>query len=425
MVSLSNLLFLTEGMLKVPPKILAELTSKARSILSLKLLLIFNENQKTLNEISSSFAAAKREIKNFLENSSIEDLNSRKQTFLRRGIAYSYKSHSKKLYTPVKQIRGATFLIARKDENMWALQIASQRSVWYESHLIFVDNIPDLTNKILFELNDYFSYYDQLIKPLSEAIKPHVKNLLKQGANLKGISYYDKDDIYQEITLSPEWFEGWNPGNKELDVSILTGDKLKIFYIYDETYPHEGYITSRSDGSWKINIKLPAVRKELINSPNYFEDAFNSIADTIEHALRHFAQEALTIIKTGKDYDELEKEGKEYEQYGLPTKKVHYGADKKPDLKARLIQASELGVPHELQDTEFYTRLGDSIANMKRKLEYLANPQDRKLKFVRLVGQTTAPFTDPWFAFLLANHYKKWRQAVSIAYEELRKDGLL
>jgi hypothetical protein len=421
MVSLSNFLFLTEGMLKVPPKILAELTSKARSILALKLILIFNENQKTLNEISSSFTAAKREIKNFLESSSIEDLNSRKQTFLRRGIAYSYKSHSKKLYTPVKQIRGATFLIARKDENMWILQIASQRSVWYESHLIFADNISDLTNKILFELNDYFSYYYQLIKPLSEAIKPHIK----QQVSIKGVKFYGKDDIYQEITLSPEWFEGWNPGNKELDVSILTGDKLKIFYVYDETYPHEGYITNRSDGSWKININLPTVRKELIDSPNYFENTFNAITDTIEHELRHFAQEALTIIKTGKDYDELEKEGKEYEQYGLPTKKLHYGVDKKPDLKPRLIQASKLGVPHELQDTEFYTRLGDSIANMKRQLQRISNPKDRKLDFIDLVGQNIAPYTDSWFAFLADNHYKKWRQAVSIAYEELRKEGLL
>lgn len=425
MVSLSNLLFLTEGMLKVPPKILAELTSKARSILSLKLLLIFNENQKTLNEINSSFAAAKREIKNFLEDSSIEDLNSRKQTFLRRGIAYSYKTHSKKLYTPVRQIRGATFLIARKDENMWALQIASERSVWYESHLIFADNIPDLTNKILFELNDYFSYYYQLIKPLSEAIKPHVKNMLKQQASLKGIKFYGKDDIYQEINLSPEWFEGWNPGNKELDVSALTGNKLKIFYIYDETYPHEGSIDSRTDNSWKIYISLPTVRKELIDSPNYFEKMFNSIADTIEHELRHFAQEALTIIKTGKDYDELEKQGQEYEQFGLPTKKVHYETDKKSDLTPRLIQAPKFGVPHELQDAEFYTRLGDSIANMKRQLQRISNPEDRKLDFIDLVGQNIAPYTDPWLAFLLDNHYKKWRQAVSIAYEELRKDGLL
>jgi hypothetical protein len=425
MVSLSNFLFLTEGMLKVPPKILAELTSKARSILALKLLLIFNENQKTLKDINNSFVAAKREIKKFLEDSSIEDLNSRKQTFLHRGITYSYKSHSKKLYTPVKQIRGATFLIARKDENMWALQIASQRSVWYESHLIFADNIPDLTNKFLFELKDYFSNFYQLLTPLSEAIKPHVKSLLKQQANLKGTKFYGKDDIYQEIILSPEWFEGWNPGNKELDVSILTGDRLKIFYVYDETYPHEGSIDSRTDNSWKIYISLPTVRKELIDSPNYFEKMFNSIADTIEHELRHFAQEALTIIKTGKDYDELEKQGQEYEQFGLPTKKVHYETDKKPDLTPRLIQAPKLGVPHELLDSEFYTRLGDSIANMKRQLQRISNPEDRKLDFIDLIGQNITPYTDPWFAFLLDNHYKKWRQAVSIAYEELRKEGLL
>lgn len=411
--------------MKVPPKILAELTNKARSILSLKLLLIFNENQKTLKDINNSFVAAKREIKKFLEDSSIEDLNSRKQTFLRRGIAYSYKTHSKKLYTPVKQIRGATFLIARKDENMWALQIASQRSVWYESHLIFADNIPDLTNKILFELNDYFSYYYQLLTPLSEAIKPHVKSLLKQGANLKGTKFYGKDDIYQEIILSPEWFEGWNPGNKELDVSILTGDKLKIFYVYDETYPYGGHITNHLNDDWEIYISLPIVRKEFINSPNYFEKTFNTVADTIEHELRHFAQEALTIIKTGKDFDKLEKEDKEYKQFGLPSKKVHYGIGEKPDLKPRLIQALTLGVPHELIDAEFYTRLGDSIANMKRQLQRISNPEDRKLDFIDLVGQNIAPYTDPWFAFLVDNHYKKWRQAVSIAYEELRKEGLL
>lgn len=424
MVSLSDLLFLTEGMLKVPPKILAELTSKARSILSLKLLLIFNENQKTLNDINSNFAAAKREIKKFLEDSSIEDLNSRKQTFLRRGIAYSYKTHSKKLYTPIKEIRGATFLIARKDENLWTLQIASQRSVWYESNLFFANNISDLTNKFLFELNNYFSYYYQLIKPLSEAIKPHI-SLLKQQNNLKGIKFYEKDDFYQEIILSPEWFEGWNPGNKELDVSVLTGNKLKIFYVYDETYPHAGSISSRSDDNWEIYVKLPTVRKEFIDSPSYFENTFNSIADTIEHELRHFAQEALTIIKSGKDYDELEKQGQEYEQFGLPSKKVHYETDKKPNLKARLLQASELGVPHELQDTEFYTRLGDSIAFMKRQLQRISKPEDRKLDFIDLVGQNTTPYTDPWFAFLMDNHYKKWRQAVSIAYEELRKEGLL
>jgi hypothetical protein len=425
-MQLFNLLFLNEGILKVPPKILAELTSKARSILALKLLLIFNENQKTLNDISNSFAAAKKEIKKFLEDSSIEDLNSRKQTFIRRGIAYSYKSHSKKLYTPVKQVRGATFLLARKDENMWTLQIASERSVWYESHLFFAETIPDLTNKTLFELNDYFSYYYyELLKPLSEAIKPHVKSLLKQGTNIKGVKYYGKDDLYQEITLSPEWFEGWNPGNKELDVSSLTGNKLKVFYIYDETYPHLGSIEYRTNNNWNIYIGLPTVRKELINSPNYFEEMFNSIADTIEHELRHFAQEALTIIKTGKDFDKLGKEGQEYEQFGLPTKKVHYETGKKPDLKTRSFQASKLGVPHELLDTEFYTRLGDSIASMKRQLERVSKPENRKLDFIDLIGQNITPYTDPWFAFLLDKHYKKWRQAVSIAYDELKKEGLL
>ncbi len=416
---LLSLLFLTEGMLKVPPKLLVEITKYARQILARKYLETFQDSIYETNKIVDRSKNALNNVTKVIEGLDFQYLKSRKQTFLWRGVAYSEKIFGSKLIFPFYEVHGATFLLKHEpNSSLWALQIANNRSVWYQSEFFSAKDKQELIKGIQKILISFYTYYYRKSKEIFDSIQKY-KVFLRSQIDIPDLSYT------QKIILSPEWFIGWNPGNKKLDIDKLTGNILNIHYVYNEQTlkATAGSFSTREDDEWNIYIYLPEIRPGLDKS--IFENNYDFLAETINHELGHFAQEAIGVVTTGEDEETLLKSGAAYEKFGVPSRKLHYKDKQKQDLTPRLLVREKSKVPHELLDTEFYTRLGDTFGYIRSKLRQIKKMENRKLEFVNLVGQKQTETTDSWLLYLLDKDINKWRKAVSTIYAQLKSEGEL
>lgn len=301
----------------------------------------------------------------------------------------------------------------------------------------------DLSSALEAELNP--EYYKESLKEELDYFREYQAKLetIYQGL-LKKKTYQDFE-IYDwgaqfYKTLTKDMFVGFDDaGIWEDIIDNLTQGKhiikvdIKYLRYEDETIPHKGaFFDPEISGElvvYPIVVYVPWV--EIGSHIDWsFRDAVREIERIIDHELGHFIQEIGVVRFQTKLTDPNRK-------FGYPPRKL---LNKVPGTKTQIdpeFKAGNWAHPHELRDTEFYTRLRDTKVRIEH---YLIDPFKNKSnrdpfnenigKFRIMVGLDPRKYTDGyypsyqepdyWLGYLKKNDPGKWNKAVKELYKELK-----
>jgi len=208
---------------------------------------------------------------------------------------------------------------------------------------------------------------------------------------------------------------------------------FKYMKSKDEPIPHRGVfkdpVTSGDLVVFPVEVYIPWIDVDT-NIDWNFRDVVRQMNSTIDHELGHFVQEIGIVRFRGKIEDNSRK-------FGYPPRKL---LNKVPGSKTQTApeykQTGQWAHPHELRDTEFYTRLRDVKVRIEEVLidpktyKFNRDPYVENLSNFRLmVGVDPTGYKDgfvvsyreidPWLDYLKKNDSGKWNKAVKELYKEL------
>ena len=419
-------MFLSEGLLKLPPKILHTVTDYAIRRLMQKYFIMGEEIKKAKEEIENVKESALNEIQSKLEQittKTIRNLPVDKKILLWRGPIWIEPTHTGKSYIPYKRMNGTSLVLKKNSDASITIQ-------WYDNDKKLLEQSGKLHRNEMSEFKDFiggefkFRFNKQigrLLQLLEVFNKSIPSNILEKGE--QNINTPEKI----LINLGPEWLEDWNVGGKPLDFTNLIGSKVIVEYPYSEKefIKTAGTFHPRENEIFRIRILLPSIShystaEQIINN-------FNELKRTVQHEVGHLTQEMLQMVKSGLDREEALLAGHKIGQFGVPSKKLSLKTkDNKYDLSHRSILGS--GVEFDdMKDDEFYTYLGEEIDFIAEKMRQIgsAPESERKNLFARLVGLQPFDNARPWLLNLKQHNEAKWKKAATVAYSELKKRGLL
>lgn len=470
-MNLNEFIFLTEGLLKIPPVLSQEIKDHGLNVLiqhTLKRTKAKIKNiEYNLNTLRDGFDQEQVEelieytnqLIKLLENKvpvrePVDDSMPNKWKLTRRipptrednYILYNSPDGKPEF---LRSITVKKYYSHDSDEVEWEITLTGSNNNRKREY-----RFNDYDNKIrnydllsLFESGlDTTDYRDMLKQDLDEFQK--FQTTLEKTYESKFIKnkQYKEFDVYDwgsgyEKTLTSEMFVGFNDSGVQTDVinNITQGNHvIKVDFRYrkykDEKLPRNGsFYDPYISGNlviYVLEIYVPWVDVEDNNQNWNYSDAVRELYRIIDHELGHFIQEIGVVRFQTKLTDPNRK-------FGYPPRKL---LNKVPGTKTQIdpeFKAGNWAHPHELRDTEFYTRLRDT----KVRIEYyLIDPANNKSnrdpfnenigKFRIMVGLDPRKYTDGyypsyqepdyWLGYLKKNDPGKWNKAVKELYKELK-----
>lgn len=449
-MKLSNILYLDEGLLKLPPVLTQKIKQEVYGILAAKYFLVFREElpklEQELNEVENDSTEFYNLIPEIITNTKkiiANSIKTKKPMFynipFEKNISYSnfnkkalieIKTEMKKISTEGEylELTVAEYVKGKEPDELMTFygeEAIFELRHWLEDRYFyntFNGKKTDLENKIE-QLKDILPNFE------SKADKNFLLSK-KTGNDAKTWGYN------LTVNLTPDMFEGWLPGNKQLDISKLlykkkySGDKLYSPKIYikvefknsrDQKFissggEHYSGVYGRmkkfgeEDNTYQLGIVLP-----YLEPGDNIDYEIRELNNTIEHELGHFVQEILQQIKTGQS---------QLDYYATGKKRINYGVNSK---KLSNKQEQENKTKHELRDIEFYTRLGDVKSELVDRIGFYKNQQEKLDTFKDIVGiaREKRNYYDYykqknyWLETLKQENPKKWYKAVKELYKEL------
>lgn len=466
-MNLNEFIFLTEGLLKIPPVLSQDIKD-----FGLEVLIV-----KTINQLKRHIVKNDILYKSIPDTFYLKDLE-----FLMKEVEVACKKLEK--FTPVRD--------APNDQTNEWLEIVSlpktrftgydNNKSYYLTNLIITKFYSHDSDEVTFKLelfgkhddeshkeyefnerNNCISTYD-LSSALETELNPeYYKESLKEEldyfreyqAKLETIyqgllkkQNYQEFEIYDwgaqfRKTIIKDMFVGFNDSGVRPDVieNITQGKHIlqvdvKYLRYKDEKIEHQGaFYPPEISGElvvYKIEVYVPWVDIETHIDWNY-RNAVQEMDLTIDHELGHFIQEIGVVRFKNKRTDMSRK-------FGYPPRKT---LNKVPGTKTQtapeMINSISGGWahPHELRDTEFYTRLRDVKVKIERLfIDPFNNRSNRDPfnenigKFRILVGLDPRKYIDGyypsyqepdyWLGYLKKNDPGKWNKAVKELYKELK-----
>lgn len=482
-LSLTKILFLSEGLLKLPPVLLATLKTQLQTKTAASW---YAEVKKYIEDSKPLVAAANNWLENYnkhksLIHSKIEgvvDQNKREgyspdnfDAFFIQHIFWADDKdtgHIGRFGFEVTQPTAKSIQVRISFGGSKTFPGAQIESLEYES---YGDDFTDI---------DYF--FDQEVRGWMEKISrmaDDFKSMFESG--------YDKPEPLEQLSgltnqpaiidaerainsnnnwgfnltarLTPEQFTGWEPGGKPFSKEDL--EKLRHVDPWETAYPdlyiqckfkktqgqqfvtnvgehYLGFYSSPRGKIYGIELVVPtfnlAVENHDINEMAFvgekFERDMRKVFYTLEHELGHFVQDILQKIKTGlttnQSFITNQAKDQTYE-YGVNSKKLS-----KP--KDRLTSSEDTDgklTAHGGRDVEFYTNLGDSYNEIKHQLLGFQNEyaKNRLSWFKRMIGWDQENrykyVLDHDMEWLKQNNRPKWIKAIKVLYVQLQKDNIL
>lgn len=445
-ISLFGILY--EGLLKIPPKLSAEVKKDAAGIMAAKYYVIAKKVYNDRIELSKQIAEDKKHFE------SISDKLAKKISVLGKElkkIEIKGQDYETSVTRPIELDKSLQFAIYRNTldrDIVTRITLKTYMSSDSDERVIDMkylnssgEEVAEAAEIHSFEAQvknylDYLIDYDKDFESIkdyreeSASLIDHLDSLRtsqNQLTNIIGDSYekaINQWGFNGTYGLFLDMFQGWSPGSKPIDLSKVIknekGDTVSLYVKFvfqkeNENLENAGHYSGRiSDKFYSINIVIPFIPDNNLSTYK-IDEVLEELNSTIDHELGHLVQDLLQHATLGYS----RRVGRE--KFGYPSKKI---SQKIPELSPE----GKWNERHEVRDVEFYTRLGDSKVRAEK---ILANKKRDTLKtkldvFKTIVGirdpylQYQQEFyKDPWFAVLKKENPGKWAKAVKELYKSL------
>ncbi len=446
-ISLFGILY--EGLLKIPPKLSAEVKKDAAGIMAAKYYVIAKKLYNDRVELSKQMSEDKKHFE------SISDKLAKKVSVLGKElqkIEIKDQDYETSVTRPIELDKSLQFAIYRNTldrDIVTRITLKTYMSSDSDERVIDMKYLNSLGEEVAEateihsleeQVKNYIDYlvdYDKDFESIkdyreeSASLIDHLDSLRtsqNQLTNTIGDNYekaINQWGFNRNYRLFLDMFQGWNPGSKPIDLSKVLKStneapvSLYVKFVFqkeNEILENQGHYSGRvSVNFYSINIVIPFIPDNNL-STHKFDEVLDDVYSTIDHELGHLVQDLLQHAVTG--YSRKTERG----TYGYPSKKI---SQKTPEISPE----GKWSEKHEVRDIEFYTRLGDSkvraekiLANKKR------DTLKTKLDVFKVIVGLQAPYNsryhaefyqDPWFAVLKKENPGKWSKAVKELYKSL------
>lgn len=462
-MNLNEFIFLTEGLLKIPPVLSQDIKDFGLEVLAKETLnklkhFILN-NEQHLKSLPDSFDPKDVEflIKEILEvckelesytpmREPVDEDNNEWKNSVYLGLKPYIRYASVDKPVSFNHIEVVKFYSYDSDEITFKVKLIGSNKD-EDKEFEFNErnnsiNTYELSSMLENELNP--EYYKEGMKDYQDYYREFQTKLeaILQNQNFQEFDIFPWGGQYRK-TLTPEMFVGFNDsGIKQDMIDNITQGKhiIQVDFEYiksqDQKREFDGVFRKPeiSDNLvvYKIELYIPWV--EISTYIDWsFGKSIREMNETIDHELGHFIQEIGVVRFIDQHRNDPSR------KFGYPPRKL---LNKVPGTKTQTApeyskDGTKWNHPHGLRDIEFYTRLRDS----KVKIEHLfIDPFNNKSnrdpfvenigKFRIIVGLDPRKYTDGyypsyqepdyWLGYLKKNDPGKWNKAVKELYKELK-----
>ena len=443
MFKLSNLIFLDEGLLKIPPKLSEAVKKEAYSVFAAKYSILLEDK---INKIKNQLIQTQKDFDtiNSISDNVLQTVHKLAKNVSVTGNPETYEIPFK--FSDFEETNDGTkvaFEIVLTNYNSkYAIKVNQiDRKPGAAEDKFVIEYFSNQNNNFSESLEEFDGWLNDLPRKLfgiyidefKDVISDKISSLQTLKQNAKPI--YDMKTpedakthwgFNSVITLTPEMFEGWQPGNKNIDITKLLYLKFKqqkspqlylrheykrsptqIFKTPGGGESYLGYYSSMkkyggTDNVYEIVIVIPYIDIDTGNFDYQTEAPLEELNTTIDHELGHLVQELIQQIATGKSQREFSGAGY---KFGVNSKKISNKIEREQYPK------------HELRDVEFYTRLGDVKTQIEKNLIY-SSPKSKLIYFKNFIGypkETTT--TIRWLSVLKKENPRKYFKAVKELYK--------